>query len=287
MRYYQLPDLDNRGFVADDGDAAYNLTAAKPELSSFRDLAWTASVAEVSLDAIAKRHVDRAPTVSRNRLESGDTHAVEADEVWAAGVTYRISEEARTEESSKPDIYLDVYDAERPEIFFKATPSRTVGPNDAVGIREDSTWNVPEPELGLVLYRGDLVGYTIGNDMSSRSIEGENPLYLPQAKVYERCCSLGPCISTDLEDPLDLEMTMSIYREGERIYKDRTSTAELVRGVDELVSCFNAHDAVPDLAVLLTGTSLVPENKFTLQDNDRIDINIEKIGLLSNPVTTV
>lgn len=286
MRYYQLRDLDNRRFVAEDGDAAYDITAAKSELSSFRDLARAASIAELSPDEITRRHLENAPTID-DELTGEHTHPLDVDEVWAAGVTYRISEEARREESTMPEMYLDVYDAERPEIFFKATPSRTVGPNEAVGIRADSSWNVPEPELGLVLYQGELVGYTIGNDVSSRSIEGENPLYLPQAKVYDRCCSLGPCIRTDLEDPLDLEIAMSIYRGGEQVYDDSTSTTELVRSVDELVSCFNAHDAVPDLAVLLTGTSLVPDNGFTLQEGDRVDIDIEQIGVLSNPVITV
>lgn len=287
MRYYHLRDLDNRRLVAVNEADAYDLTAAKAEISSFRDLARAASVAESSLDAIAERHLDGAPVVPDHQLETDLARSVDADEVWAAGVTYRISEEARTEESLMPEMYLDVYDADRPEIFFKATPSRTVGPDEAVGIRADSTWNVPEPELGLVLYHGELIGYTIGNDMSSRSIEGENPLYLPQAKVYDRCCSLGPCISTDIEDPQALEMSMAIYREGKCVYEAGTSTAEMVRGIDELVSCFNAHNVVPDLAVLLTGTSLVPEDEFTLQDDDRVDIAVEGIGVLSNPVTTV
>ncbi|ELZ63363.1 2-keto-3-deoxyxylonate dehydratase, partial [Haloferax prahovense DSM 18310] len=125
-----------------------------------------------------------------------------------------------------PDMYYDVYDADRPEIFFKATPSRTVEPGDAIGVRDDSQWDVPEPELGIVLRRGEIVGYTVGNDVSSRSIEGENPLYLPQAKVYDRCCSLGPCVVTpdDIDDPHELEMSMTIERDGEVVYDDATNT---------------------------------------------------------------
>jgi 2-dehydro-3-deoxy-D-arabinonate dehydratase len=207
--------------------------------------------------------------------------------VWAAGVTYEISEQARRQESTMPEIYLDVYDADRPEIFFKSTPSRTVGPGEQVGIRADSEWDVPEPELGVVLYEGETVGYTVGNDMSSRSLEGQNPLYLPQAKVYDRCCSLGPSVVTDIEDPHSLALSMSIHRDGESVYSGETNTEEMIRSCEELVSCYRDHNAVPEVAVLLTGTSLVPEDGFTLQEGDRVEIDIEEIGRLHNVVTTV
>jgi 2-dehydro-3-deoxy-D-arabinonate dehydratase len=184
-------------------------------------------------------------------------------------------------------MYLDVYDAERPEIFFKSTPTRTVGPDEAVGIRADSDWDVPEPELAIVLYEGDIVGYTVGNDMSSRSIEGENPLYLPQAKVYDRCCSVGPAVVTDIEDPHSLALSMSIHRDGDRVYHGETNTSEMKRTCEELVSYYTAHNAVPELSVLLTGTSLVPDDDFTLQEGDQVSINIESIGTLNNSVTVV
>jgi 2-dehydro-3-deoxy-D-arabinonate dehydratase len=187
------------------------------------------------------------------------------------------------------EIYIDVYDAERPEIFFKATANRTVAPGEPVGIRVDSSWNVPEPELAVVLYRGEIVGYTVGNDVSSRSIEGANPLYLPQAKIYDRCCSIGPCVvsAESIEDPHDLRMSMEIVRDGETVFSEATSTAEMVRSCDELARCFLSHNAVPETVVLMTGTSLVPPDEFTLHEDDTIHIDIEEIGTLVNPVVSV
>jgi 2-dehydro-3-deoxy-D-arabinonate dehydratase len=213
---------------------------------------------------------------------------VAAGEIWAAGVTYHISEEAREAESDQPDVYQRVYGSERPEIFFKATPSRTVDPGEAIGIRGDSEWDVPEPELGIVLYDGEIVGYTIGNDVSSRSIEGENPLYLPQAKVYDRCCSIGPTmVAAEAVDPHDLAMGMTIERDGAVVYQDRTSTAEMVRTCEELADYLGRHNTLPDLTVLLTGTSLVPPDEFTLAEGDVVTIDVENIGTLRNGVTVV
>jgi len=287
MRYFQLRGRDTRRLAAATDEGVYDLTAAKPQLQTFRRLLRSASVAEASPDEIASRHVEAKHEIDPELVDTDCVQPVDADEIWAAGVTYRISEEARREESDMPDMYLNVYDAERPEIFFKATPDRTVGPREDVGIRADSEWNVPEPELGIVLYEGETVGFTIGNDMSSRSIEGENPLYLPQAKVYDRCCAIGPSVVTDIADPHSLSLGMSIYRGGDCVYEGETNTGEMVRECEELVSCFNAHNAVPELAVLLTGTSLVPDDGFTLRTGDRIDIEAESIGTLSNTVTTV
>jgi 2-dehydro-3-deoxy-D-arabinonate dehydratase len=241
---------------------------------------------DLDRDALAVR--DDAPAVDVAALDDAALPVV-PDEVWAAGVTYKISEEARAEESTMPEMYMDVYDAERPEIFFKATASRTVGPGEAVGIRADSTWDVPEPELGVVLHEGDIVGYTAGNDVSSRDIEGANPLYLPQAKVYDRCCSLGPCVASpaSVEDPHDLEMAVEIERDGETVFEDATSTAEMVRTCEELVSFLTRHNVVPETAVLLTGTSLVPPDEFTLHPGDEVRLDLENVGSLSNPVTEV
>jgi 2-dehydro-3-deoxy-D-arabinonate dehydratase len=188
-----------------------------------------------------------------------------------------------------PEIYLDAYSADRPEIFFKATPSRTVGPGDAVGVRGDSEWNVPEPELGVVLYEGSIVGYTVGNDVSSRSIEGANPLYLPQAKVYDRCCALGPCVASTgtVADPHDLAMAMTIERAGETVFHGETNTGAMVRTCEELVGYLTRHNVVPELCVLLTGTSLVPDEDVTLQPGDDVSIAIEGIGELRNGVIEV
>ena len=287
MRYYQLRDSGARRLAVDDGTKTWDLTAAKPRLDTFGELARAADLADLTPDELATRHLDSAPEL--DEFESSVGVPVDAGEIWAAGVTYSISQEAREEESDTPDMYLKVYDAERPEVFFKATPGRTVGPGDAVGIREDSDWDVPEPELGVVLYDGDIVGYTAGNDMSSRSIEGENPLYLPQAKVYDKCCSIGPCVVTtpEIDDPHDLTLSMTISRDGTTLYDDQTSTGEMVRSCEELVTYYTKHNAIPELSVLLTGTSLVPENDFTLQEGDVVDIEIEEIGSLSNVVEVV
>jgi 2-dehydro-3-deoxy-D-arabinonate dehydratase len=287
MRYYQLRDGNSQRLAVETDDGAYDLTSVKPQLRTFRDLLKAASIADTAPDRLSSRHLEDADPVSEQRLEADATDPVGADEVWAAGVTYQISEEARKDESDMPEMYLNVYDAERPEIFFKSTPNRTVGPDEDVGIRADSAWDVPEPELGIVLYEGDIVGYTIGNDMSSRSIEGENPLYLPQAKVYDRCCSVGPTVVTDIEDPHSLSLSMTIHRDGECLYSDETNTSEMDRSCEELVSTYTAHNAVPELSVLLTGTCLVPDDDFTLQEGDEVAISIESIGTLKNSVTVV
>jgi 2-dehydro-3-deoxy-D-arabinonate dehydratase len=208
-------------------------------------------------------------------------------EVWAAGVTYIRSMDARREESETPDIYSKVYSAQRPELFFKANPRRVSGPGQPVVIRADSTWDVPEPELALVINRyAEIVGYTIANDMSSRSIEGENPLYLPQAKVYANCCALGPAITLawELADPYTLTMHLSIERAGLIHWQGQTSTAELKRRLDELTGYLFLQDEFPSGAILCTGTALVPEPPFTLQDGDVAEITIDKLGTLRNPV---
>ena len=287
MQYYRLDDTAD-GLVASTDDGVFDLGTAETPIGSFRALAAAAARSDSTIDAIAEAAIETSDELPADAL-SGATLPARADEVWAAGVTYEISEQAREEESSEPDIYDHVYDAERPEIFFKATPNRTVGHGESVGIREDSTWDVPEPELGVVLYRGEPVGYTIGNDMSSRSIEGENPLYLPQAKVYDRCCSIGPSVASadSIGDPHDLEMRMSIERDGGTRFEGSTSTDQMKRSCEELTSYLTRHNAVPELAVLLTGTSLVPEDDFTLQEGDTISIEIDGIGRLENDVTVV
>ncbi|GAB3328451.1 fumarylacetoacetate hydrolase [Haloplanus rallus] len=288
MQYYCVSEGGEPRLIARDGDEAYDLTAARERVTSFDDLAHVADIATETVDEVAARLVDEAEPVDIPD-ETNAAVPVAVDEVWAAGVTYEISEKAREAESGMPEMYLDVYDADRPELFFKATRDRVVGPGEAVGVREDSEWNVPEPELGIVLHHGDITGYTIGNDVSSRSIEGANPLYLPQAKVYDRSCSLGPCVvsAESVDDPHDLAMRMTIERDGEQRYEGETATSEMVRSCEELVSFLTRHNTVPETAVLLTGTSLVPEEGFTLEPGDRIDIDIEGIGRLSNTVTRV
>ncbi|GGE29371.1 fumarylacetoacetate (FAA) hydrolase [Marinithermofilum abyssi] len=217
---------------------------------------------------------------------------VEAPEVWAAGVTYEKSREARNYEAAEGEtgiqtFYDKVYDAKRPELFFKSTAARTVGPDEPVWLRRDSNWQIPEPELGLVLsQRGKIVGYTIGNDMSCRDIEGENPLYLPQAKIWRNSCSIGPAVrlAETVEDPYALQITCRIYRDGMEVMKGTATTGQLKRKFCELVEYLVKDNILFDGTVLLTGTSIVPPNDFTLADGDRIDIEIDGIGVLSNPV---
>lgn len=212
---------------------------------------------------------------------------IDRQEVWAAGVTYRRSRDARMEESNEASIYDRVYEAERPELFLKATPGRVRGPREPVAIRGDSTWDVPEPELTLVINReAEVVGYTIGNDVSSRSIEGDNPLYLPQAKVYSAGAALGPVVVLAWElDPLaDREIRLTIRRGGADLFTGRTSTADIHRPLDELVAYLHRCNEFPYGVFLMTGTGIVPPAEFTLQHGDDVEIAIDGIGVLHNPV---
>jgi 2-dehydro-3-deoxy-D-arabinonate dehydratase len=207
-------------------------------------------------------------------------------EVWAAGVTYLRSRDARMEESKDGgSVYDRVYAAERPEIFFKATPHRVVGPGAAVRIRGDSKWNVPEPEVALAINsRGVIFGYTIGNDMSSRDIEGENPLYLPQAKVYSGCCALGPGIVVREPLPRETSIELRIQRGGKEIFSGSTSLTQMKRTFPELASWLCRENEFPAGCFLLTGTGLVPEGDFTLQHGDEMAIAVAGVGTLRNRV---
>ncbi|MER3438059.1 MAG: fumarylacetoacetate hydrolase, partial [Chloroflexota bacterium] len=212
---------------------------------------------------------------------------IDRQEVWAAGVTYLRSRDARMEESREKTVYDRVYEADRPELFLKATPDRVSGPGEPVAIRGDSTWDVPEPELTLVVNRdGEIAGYTIGNDVSSRSIEGENPLYLPQAKVYARCAALGPVIALTWELPQarELPIRLIIRRGGHVAFEGETSTAQMHRTFDDLVRYVRRCNDFPHGVLLMTGTGIVPPSDFTLADGDEVEIIIDGIGSLRNPV---
>ena len=210
-------------------------------------------------------------------------------ELWACGVTYLRSKLGREEESKASggaDFYAKVYEAERPECFFKATPHRVVGNLGKVRIRQDSTWDVPEPELTLlVTSSGKIVGYTIGNDMSSRSIEGENPLYLPQAKTYDACAAVGPCIYVT-EEPLapSTVIAMQIVRNQLTVFEGSITIDQMKRTVQELVSFIYREASFPHGCLLMTGTGIVPGSDFTLQSGDEISISIDSIGTLKNTV---
>ncbi len=222
-------------------------------------------------------------------IQNGLLPPIVGQEVWASGVTYFRSREARMEEakdSGGGTFYDKVYNARRPELFFKANAQRTVGSGQGVNIRRDSTWNVPEPELTLfITSEKKIVGYTIGNDMSSRSIEGENPLYLPQAKVYEKCAALGPCIYVADRPPgRDTFIAMKIIRGGRVVFMDSIGIDQMKRKFDELVNYLFMELEFPSGCFLMTGTGMVPPTEFSLLSGDEIRITIEPIGTLSNVV---
>lgn len=252
-----------------------------------QDQDWDALVNDDDLYNTLKKVAEKQ--AGRGDLLSGDLLApIGNQEIWAAGVTYFRSKVGRQEESKTSgggDFYARVYEAERPELFFKSAPFRASGPGQGVRIREDSTWDVPEPELTLVITRsGKIIGYTIGNDMSSRSIEGENPLYLPQAKCYDRSAAVGPCIFvTDQPLPAETSITLEIFR-GEKVFEGKTEIKQIRRSFQELVAYLFREMTFPNGCFLMTGTGIVPPNDFTLRKNDEIRITIGPIGTLTNTV---
>ena len=213
---------------------------------------------------------------------------IDQQEVWAAGVTYKRSQTARMEESeAAASCYDRVYVADRPELFLKATPHRVRGHGGALRIRKDATWNVPEPEVTLALNRSmTIVGYTVGNDMSSRDIEGENPLYLPQAKVYDQCAGLGPWITLADAVPPPEAMTihLTIQRDGATVFDQSTSAGQMARSFDDLAAWLARDNNIPGGAFLMTGTGIVPDSNFTLTPGDVVSIRIEGIGTLTNTI---
>jgi 2-dehydro-3-deoxy-D-arabinonate dehydratase len=276
MRLYKV----RQGTVVEDDGKFY----------SFRGAGWD--------DLLNK---DDLPQFLRQKIETGslEPHSpfapedllppIGSQEVWAAGVTYFRSRSARMEEAKSSgggDFYDRVYQAERPELFFKATPHRVAGHGQHVRIRRDAHWNVPEPELTLVITSsGNMVGYTIGNDMSSRDIEGENPLYLPQAKIYDRSCALGPGIliaDRALESTTEIELL--ITRRGETVFAGKTSLASMKRSQRILIEYLYRESSFPYGCFLLTGTGIVPPDTFTLHKGDEVRITIEPIGTLINGV---
>lgn len=267
----------------------YNVSTRWPTMTAF--LQWSVGCSEIN--ALLTQVL--AVATPRMRLEellsSQDgvrlLKPTDEQEIWAAGVTYERSRIAREEESAGSGIYDRVYTAERPEIFFKATPSRTVGPQEALVIRADSRWNVPEPELGLVINPAlELLGFTIGNDMSSRDIEGENPLYLPQAKMYARCCAVGPFVALreTITDPRNLKIQLHITRDGSELFSGEISTSKIVRRYEDLISYLGRDNLFPEGVILLTGTGIVPPDHISIEDGDLVAITIEGIGTLTNPI---
>lgn len=276
MKVYRTPEghliTDEKSFAVanDDWDKLVNRTNLHAELKSRLDAG--------TVDAeTAKRMMAKSlpPLVSQ--------------EVWASGVTYLRSRDARMEESKAAgggDFYQKVYEADRPELFFKATPARVVGSDATVLIRSDSTWNVPEPELTLFINsNGEIQGYTVGNDMSSRSIEGENPLYLPQAKSYEGACAVGPCLYVPATPiPVSTKISIQITRDSKHVFDASIQISQMKRKLDELANWLFRGLRFPHGCFLMTGTGLVPSNDFTLNVGDVVSISIENIGTLRNTV---
>ena len=300
MRYYQfMTNAEAHVGVQTDDNTVLDLTSIEPRVTSTLGLFHTAAITGSDIDSIAESLVGRGGgnVVSLDELldpaNPGCPYKlfppIWAPEVWAAGVTYHDSMRERQAESGTPDVYQMVYEADRPEVFFKATAARLVAPFDDIGVRADSDWNVPEPELAFVLYGGRMAAFTVGNDVSSRTIEGANPLYLPQAKLYDRSCSIGPCLVTpgSLGDPQDLPIRMSIERDGVEAFNGETSTSEMKRTCEEIADWLQRHNPVPDGTTVLTGTPLIPPPEFSLSEGDIVSIDIDGIGRLTNTAVSV
>ncbi|MBC7331051.1 MAG: fumarylacetoacetate hydrolase family protein [Synergistetes bacterium] len=235
---------------------------------------------EEKLEELLNKNLPTYPLKSLKLLKP-----IEPPEIWGAGVTYKRSEEEREKETGIKGIYNMVYRAKRPEIFFKATNHRCVGPDEEVGIRGDSNWTVPEPELAFLIgFDKEIVGFTIGNDISARDIEGANPLYLPQAKIFEACCAIGPSIVTVDEVGIEpkLKIECRIYRNEELIFHGETSTENMKRSINEIKEYLCRYNPIPPGTLCLTGTGIVPPEDFALMEGDLIEITIENIGTLRN-----
>jgi 2-dehydro-3-deoxy-D-arabinonate dehydratase len=282
MQLARIRTADGRVAVAlVEEDACRPLTASA-------DYPTLAAILESSSPAVVVRQLLPAGAPPQKLTAVELLAPIDRQEVWAAGVTYRRSQVARMEESQGAASFYDlVYVANRPELFFKATPHRVAGPGQSVRIRQDARWNVPEPELALVLNsRLELVGFTIGNDMSSRDIEGENPLYLPQAKVYDACCGLGPWITLApaMPSPEAIAIELSVERQGVAVFQGATSVGQMARTFEDLIGWLGRDNSFPEGVILLTGTGVVPGDDFTLAVGDRVRISISGIGTLENTV---
>lgn len=284
MKIYQIDEK----VVVDDGEKISDITKLRPSIKSSLDLIKVA----LSNDLTVSEYIKKTIITNKENLSKAELInariPIDSPETWAFGVTYEDSMKERQAESDTPDVYGKVYVADRPEAFFKSTLARLKGPNDKVGIRLDSTWDVPEPELTFIIFQGKIIGFTVGNDMSSRSIEGANPLYIPQAKIFNNSASIGPCwVPIELIDYNNLKVEMIITRISEKVFSGSGSTSLMKRKCDELNEWLHRSNDIPDGTTVMTGTGTIPPEDFTLQEGDEISITIENIGTLVNKVIKV
>jgi 2-dehydro-3-deoxy-D-arabinonate dehydratase len=288
MRYVRVDTGDGYHLLATDEGTSYDLTTdTDGDVRTIGDLCDRAADGATSLDDVT-REVCTTPT-DDYELPEDAVVPIERGEVWEAGGTYDHSTEMRAAASSAPAVYESLLGADRPELLLKATPARTVGYDDAVGIRTDSERNGPEAALAAVCYDGAVVGYTIGIGIRSRSIEAENPLYTQQACTFDRCCALGPAIvsADSVDDPQSLDVSMAVHSSGARVYGDTGTTGDLRRSPADLVATLDSHQGLPDPTVVLTGGAVVPSADFTLTSGDEITVEIESLGTLWVSVTEV
>ena len=285
MKIYQI----GQNVVVQGDSKVKNITKLRPSIKTSIDLIKVALGNDLSVSEYLKKTMDSKEGNSPNpSIMLNPRIPIDSPETWAFGVTYEDSMKERQAESDTPDVYGKVYVADRPEAFFKSTLARLKGPNDKVGIRLDSTWDVPEPELTFIVFHGKIVGFTVGNDMSSRSIEGENPLYIPQAKIFNNSASIGPCwVPIELIDYNNLNVEMIIKRNSKEVYSGSGNTSLMKRKCDELNEWLHRSNDIPDGTTVMTGTGTIPPEDFTLQEGDEISITIENIGTLVNKVIKV
>jgi len=285
MKIYQA----GKSVIVQDDKIVKNITELRPSISTSIDLIKIALSNDLSVSDYLKKTMDtKEGNSSNNAILLNPRIPIDSPETWAFGVTYEDSMKERQAESDTPDVYGKVYVADRPEAFFKSTLERLKGPNDKVGIREDSTWDVPEPELTFIVFHGKIVGFTVGNDMSSRSIEGENPLYIPQAKIFNNSAAIGPCwVPIELLDYNNLDVEMIIKRNSKEVFSGSGNTNLMKRKCEELNEWLHKSNDIPDGTTVMTGTGTIPPEDFTLKEGDEISISIENVGTLENTVIEV
>ena len=285
MKIYQV----GKNVMVQTDNKVKNITELRPSIRTSIDLIKVALSNDLSVSEYLKNTMNTKEGNNLNpSIMSNPRIPIDSPETWAFGVTYEDSMKERQAESDTPDVYGKVYLANRPEAFFKSTLARLKGPNDKVGIRKDSTWDVPEPELTFIVFHGQIVGFTVGNDMSSRSIEGENPLYIPQAKIFNNSAAIGPCwVPIELLDYNNLNVEMIIKRNSKEVFSGSGNTNLMKRKCEELNEWLKTSNDIPDGTTVMTGTGTIPPEDFTLQSGDEISISIENIGTLTNTVIEV